>query len=162
MPGHVVLEPLDEALLTDLLHTAVADAHPGEVMPVEAPDASWNADREAGFRAFHRGRALTDPPVESTYGIRVDGEVVGAARLCRLPASEDTAEAGVWIGRSRRGTGIGTAVFAALIERAAAEGYSRLFVSTTPDNIPVLRLLTARGIDYALHDNEATAWIRCG
>ncbi|WP_051020694.1 GNAT family N-acetyltransferase [Nocardia araoensis] len=161
MPGHVVLESLDEALLTDLLRTAVADADPGEVMPVDDPGTSWNADREAEFRAFHRGRALASPPVEATYGIRVDGEVVGAARLCPLPDSDSAVEAGVWIGRSRRGTHIGTAVFAALLERATAEGYTKLFVSTTPDNTPVLRLLSARGIEYVLDGDQATAWVSC-
>ncbi|WP_280491959.1 GNAT family N-acetyltransferase [Nocardia asiatica] len=161
MPAHVTLEPLHEPLLTELLHAAVADADPGEVMPVDGPGGSWNADRAAGFRAFHRSRALATPPVESTYGIRVDGEVVGAARLCPLPTPPGAAEAGVWIGRSRRGSGIGTAVLGELIARATAEGYAELFVSTTADNTAVLRMLTARGIDYTMKGDTVTAWVRC-
>ncbi|MEU2039871.1 GNAT family N-acetyltransferase [Nocardia niwae] len=161
MPAHVTLEPLDEQCLTDLLHAAVADAQPGEVMPVEGPGDGWDTEREARFLAFHRSRALAAPPVEATYGIRVGGEVIGAARLCPLPINPRAAEAGVWIGRSRRGSGIGTAVFAALIERATAEGYTKLFVSTTTDNTAVLRLLAARGIEYTVDGIEATAWIHC-
>ncbi|MBF6207160.1 GNAT family N-acetyltransferase [Nocardia asteroides] len=161
MPGHVTLEPLHEDLLTDLLRTAVADAEPGEVMPVEGPDTSWNADREASFRKFHRSRALASPPVESTYCVCVDGEVVGAARLCPLPTAKGAAEAGVWIGRSRRGSGVGTAVLTALIQRATVEGYSRIFVSTTADNTAVLRMLTARGIGYTVNDDAVTAWVSC-
>ncbi|MEU2175511.1 GNAT family N-acetyltransferase [Nocardia sp. NPDC019219] len=160
MPTHVTLEPLDERCLTDLLHAAVADAEPGEVMPVDGP-GGWNTDQQERFRAFHRNRALASPPIESTYGIRVDGEVVGAARLCPLPDAPDAAEAGVWIGRSRRGEGIGTAVFAGLIDRAAAEGYTKLFVSTTTDNAAVLRLLAARGIEWTVNGDAATAWVRC-
>ncbi|WP_245664037.1 GNAT family N-acetyltransferase [Nocardia arthritidis] len=161
MPIHVTLEPLDERCLTDLLHAAVADADPGEVMPVEEPGGGWDADRTAGFLAFHRGRALASPPIESTYGIRVDGEVVGAARLCPLPDVPGAAEAGVWIGRSRRGTGIGTAVLGGLIERARAEGYAKLLVSTTADNTAVLRMLAARGIDYVVDHNAVSAWVSC-
>ncbi|WP_324198409.1 GNAT family N-acetyltransferase [Nocardia beijingensis] len=160
MPAHVTLQPLDERCLTDLLHAAVADAEPGEVMPVEGP-GGWDTDQQARFRAFHRHRALASPPIESTYGIRVGGEVVGAARLCPLPDAPDAAEAGVWIGRSRRGEGIGTAVFAELIDRAAAEGYTKVFVSTTTDNTAVLRLLAARGIECTVHGDAATAWVRC-
>ncbi|MEU5760967.1 GNAT family N-acetyltransferase [Nocardia sp. NPDC047648] len=162
MPVHVTLEPLDERCLTDLLHAAVADAEPGEVMPVEEPGGGWDADRTARFLAFHRGRALASTPVESTYGIRVSGEVVGAARLCPLPEAPGAAEAGVWIGRSHRGAGIGTAVLGGLIERATAEGYTKLFVSTTADNAAVLRLLAARGIDYAVDGNAVSAWVSCG
>ncbi|WP_312884931.1 GNAT family N-acetyltransferase [Nocardia barduliensis] len=161
MPAHVTLEPLDEPLLTELLHAAVADADPGEVMPVEGPGTRWNADREADFRAFHRARALATAPIESTYGIRVDGEVVGAARLCPLPTTPSAAEAGVWIGRSHRGAGIGTAVLSGLIERATDEGYAELFVSTTADNAAVLRMLTARGIEYTVDGDAVTARVSC-
>ncbi|MBF6301086.1 GNAT family N-acetyltransferase [Nocardia amamiensis] len=160
MPDHVTLEPLDEQLLTELLQAAVADADPGEVMPVEGPGAGWNAQREAAFREFHRGRALADPPIESTYCIVADGAVVGAARLC--PVETGIAEAGVWIGRSRRGSGIGTAVFAQLIQCATSEGYTSLFVSTTAENTAVLRMLTSRGIQYTVNGEEVTARVGCG
>ncbi|WP_330231454.1 GNAT family N-acetyltransferase [Nocardia sp. NBC_00508] len=159
MSDHVTLEPLDEQLLTELLHAAVADAAPVEVMPVAGSGTSWNAQREAGFREFHRGRALATPPIESTYCIVADGAVVGAARLC--PIAPGAAEAGVWIGRSHRGTGIGTAVFALLIERAADEGYTSLFVSTTAENTAVLRMLAARGIEYVVDGDKVTAWVGC-
>ncbi|MGK8524285.1 GNAT family N-acetyltransferase [Nocardia asteroides] len=161
MPDAVTLEPLDEELLTNLLNTAVADAEPGEVMPVDGPGASWDSHRKARFRQFHRSRALASPPIESTYCVRVGGEVAGAARLYPLPTPVGAAEAGVWIGRSRRATGIGTTVFTRLIERATTEGYTKLLVSTTADNTPVLRMLAARGITYTMDGAQVTAWVSC-
>jgi hypothetical protein len=53
-------------------------------------------------------------------------------------------------------------VLGGLIERARAEGYAKLFVSTTADNAAVLRMLTARGITYTVDDNAVTAWVSCG
>ncbi|MEV6323677.1 GNAT family N-acetyltransferase [Nocardia sp. NPDC051787] len=97
--------------------------------------------------------------MESTYCIVADGAVVGAARLC--PVETGVAEAGVWVGRSHRGSGIGTAVLTQLIERATAKGYTALFVRTTTANTAVLRMLTSRGIEYSVNGDEVTAWVGC-
>ncbi|WP_280293652.1 hypothetical protein [Nocardia abscessus] len=42
-----------------------------------------------------------------------------------------------------------------------AVGYANLLVSTTADNAAVLRMLTARGIEYAVDGNAVTAWVNC-
>ncbi|TQC45036.1 GNAT family N-acetyltransferase [Rhodococcus sp. WS4] len=46
-------------------------------------------------------------------------------------------EAGVWIGRSHRGAGVGGAVLGHLLDRARADGFDALFVRTKPDNAAV-------------------------
>ncbi|WP_131769969.1 GNAT family N-acetyltransferase [Candidatus Protofrankia californiensis] len=155
----VTLRPLGEELLQALLAAAVADADPREVMPpVEGP-SGWTALRRQAFLRFHRLRSLSDEPVETTYAIVVRETVVGAARLA--PHKEtDTVEAGVWIGRSLRGCGVGAAVLRHLLEAARADGAQRLVASTHIDNIPAQRLLTAAGGDLSQHDaTTVIAWV---
>ncbi|MGP4110022.1 GNAT family N-acetyltransferase [Streptomyces sp. 4N509B] len=150
----VTLRRLDEGLLGRLLAAAVADADPLEVMPpVPGPDpGAWTGERRAAFLRFHRSRSLAARPVETTFAVLVgegDGgqTVVGAARLCPLSegGSGSEAEAGLWLGRSHRGRGVGRAVVALLLERARDAGFRRLLWRTTPDNVASVRLAAALG-----------------
>ncbi|WP_110945604.1 GNAT family N-acetyltransferase [Streptomyces avicenniae] len=159
MRTDVRLRPLDEGLLRLLLDAAVADAAPGEVMPEVAGPPGWTAERRSAFLGFHRSRALADEPVERTYAVVAGETVVGAARLCPVEGRADGAEAGVWIGRSRRGAGVGAAVLAGLLSEARAAGFTAVFVSTTPDNAAVLRLLASRGIAPTREGAAVTAWL---
>ncbi|MFD6251950.1 GNAT family N-acetyltransferase [Nocardia sp. NPDC060256] len=137
----VVLEPLTADNLALLLDAAVADADPLEVMPPVDGAPGWNAERKQAFLDFHRGRALlADGPVEYTYLIVVGGRVVGAARL--QPGAEGL-EAGVWIGRSDRGRGVGRAVAEQLRMVAAEIGARRVVAVTTVANSAARRLLGA-------------------
>jgi RimJ/RimL family protein N-acetyltransferase len=145
MPCDVTLRPLDPELLGELLTTAVTDADPREVMPPVAGPPGWTEARRAAFLRFHRARSLAAEPVEKTFAVVVDGEVAGAARLCPVPGRADTVEAGVWIGRSRRGSGGGGAALGRLRTLARADGFGRLLVSTTPDNTAVHRIVAALG-----------------
>jgi RimJ/RimL family protein N-acetyltransferase len=167
--AHVALRPLDEALLDALAATAAADADPGEVMP-PAEDGSgpgWTDARREVFVRFHRSRSLRADPVETVYAVLVtepgeDGRpreaVAGAARL--VPAPEPGAvEAGLWLGRSHRGRGIGTAVFALLLDEARAAGAARLLARTHETNAAARRLLAAAGTGLEFHrDGTVTAW----
>ncbi|MFF3489004.1 GNAT family N-acetyltransferase [Streptomyces sp. NPDC002701] len=145
---------LNQHLLAELLHAAVTDADPLEVMPpVKGPDG-WTPKRQAAFVQFHESRSLSADPVETTFAITVAGKVAGAARLCPMGGQPGTAEAGVWIGRSHRGAGVGTAVLELLLSRARAEDFTTVYVSTTPDNTAVRSLLSARGVDL-VPDGEA-------
>ncbi|MGW4068683.1 GNAT family N-acetyltransferase [Nocardia grenadensis] len=138
-PMSIELEPLTEHNLGALLATAVADAEPSEVMPPVAGEPGWTAQRKQAFLDFHRGRALrVEQPVELTYVIMVDGRAVGAARL---EYRGDSFEAGVWIGRSHRGRGVGRAVAGELRIAAAAAGARRIVAVTTGDNAAARRLL---------------------
>ncbi|MFE9583265.1 GNAT family N-acetyltransferase [Nocardia sp. NPDC006044] len=137
----VELEPLTEHNLTLLLEAAVADADPLEVMPPVDGEPGWNAERRQAFLEFHRGRALAeDAPVEYTYVIVVGGRAVGAARL---QPGDAGLEAGVWIGRSDRGRGVGKAVAEQLRGVAAELGVRQIVAVTTVDNSAARRLLEA-------------------
>ncbi|MFD9893141.1 GNAT family N-acetyltransferase [Amycolatopsis sp. NPDC059027] len=151
----VRLTPLDEESLARLLDAAVTDADPLEVMsPIEGPPG-WTAERRAAFLAFHRRRSL-DPAtaVETTWVIDVDGRAVGAARL--EPAG-DAVEAGIWLGRSARGQGVGRQVVTALLDAARTGGATRFVASTTTGNAAARRLLTNAGADLAVHGGDVDA-----
>ncbi|MQY06575.1 GNAT family N-acetyltransferase [Actinomadura macrotermitis] len=158
MRSDVVLRRLDQDLLTDLLHAAVEDADPLEVMPpVEGPDG-WTAERRAAFVRFHRTRTLAADPVEITYAIVVAGRVAGAARLFPMePAG--TAEAGVWIGRSHRGTGVGGAVLELLLAEARDEGFTSVYVSTEPQNAAVRALMARKGVTLVPDADALIAYV---
>ncbi|NKY59490.1 GNAT family N-acetyltransferase [Nocardia flavorosea] len=145
MHSEVTLRRLDEDLLQGLLDVAVTDADPREVMPPVAGPAGWTGEHRTAFLRFHRSRSLSAEPVESTYAIVVGDTVVGAARLCPMEGPSRAAEAGVWIGRSHRGSGVGGAVLRHLLALARADGFDSLFASTTPDNTAAQRVLAAMG-----------------
>ncbi|MER5731840.1 GNAT family N-acetyltransferase [Streptomyces sp. NPDC002138] len=166
MRSDVALRPLDQDLLLALLRTAVADADPLEVMPPVPGEDGWTAGARAAFLRFHRSRSLSAQPVEATFAVLVGAEVAGAARLC--PASPSAhapgaagaagaAEAGVWIARRHRGAGVGAAVLRRLLERARADGFAAVLISTGSDNIPVHRLLTTLGVELVHGPDGVTA-----
>ncbi|MGW1239284.1 GNAT family N-acetyltransferase [Streptomyces bobili] len=153
MRSDVTLHPLDRTLLTELLLAAVEDADPLEVMPpVEGPQG-WTRERRSAFLRFHESRSLAANPVETTFAIAAGGRVVGAARLCPVETRAGTAEAGVWIGRSHRGAGVGGAVLELLLDRARAAGFTSVCVSTTPHNLAVRALMAGIGVEL-VHDGE--------
>jgi RimJ/RimL family protein N-acetyltransferase len=157
---HVRLCPLTEQTLGDLLEAAVADADPLEVMPPVAGPPGWNAKRRQAFLDFHRDRSIdTHHPVETTYIIVVADQVVGAARL---EPTEDAVEAGVWIGRSHRGLGVGKAVMTQLLATAAETGAPRLIASTTVENVAAQRLLIFAAAELVTDGSNVNATLRAG
>ncbi len=126
------LQPLTIDNLSDLLEAAVADADPLEVMPPVVGPEGWNETRRRAFRKFHMSRSI-DPlsAVEATFIIRLGGAAIGAARLERIG---DSAEVGIWIGRTHRGRGLGRFVIADLVELARQSDVKRVIGSTTTDN----------------------------
>ncbi|WP_237774151.1 GNAT family N-acetyltransferase [Actinosynnema sp. ALI-1.44] len=151
----VTLTPLDEAGLARLLDAAVADSDPLEVMPpVDGPDG-WTSRRREAFLAFHRKRTL-DPAtaVERTWVIDVDGVAAGAARLER---HGDDVEAGIWLGRTRRGRGIGKRVMDLLLDAAKHSGAKRFVASTTTGNHGARGLLTGLGAAMSVNQDEVHA-----
>jgi RimJ/RimL family protein N-acetyltransferase len=114
-------------------------------MPPVAGPAGWTAQREDAFRAFHRARraGLTGGHHESTFAVAADGEIVGSARLeLKEPG---TLEAGLWLARSARGRGIGTAVLRALLEEAAKAGAVTVVAETTAGNTAAVGVLRHSG-----------------
>ncbi|MFV0126501.1 GNAT family N-acetyltransferase [Streptomyces sp. HMX112] len=159
MRSDVTLRPLDRALLMALLRTAVEDADPAEVMPPVPGPGGWTPGRRAAFVRFHESRSLAAEPVESTFAVVVGERVVGAARLCPLETTAGAVEAGVWIGRSHRGRGVGGAVVRGLLERARGSGFDTLFLRTTPDNTAVRALTAGIGVELVQEGDAATAWV---
>lgn len=134
------LDPDDGPDVAAVVAAAVAGALPGEVMPLdEAPHPEdWTVLRERAYARFLRSR----PPAETSYLVVEGTAVVGVARLHHDAAG---AETGVWLVRSARGRGVGTAVLGLLVERAAAAGAERLVADTTPDNVAALAALRRHG-----------------
>ena len=130
----VTLRPIDEEVLAELLTLAVADAAPEEVMPVMAGPPGWTAPRREAFLAFHRERrdGLAGDRRELGLAIVAERRLVGVARLAALEVPE-TYEAGIWLGRSARGRGVGSAALRALVAEAGAIGAAAVVAYTTQD-----------------------------
>jgi RimJ/RimL family protein N-acetyltransferase len=160
MRSDVTLHPLDRARLQDLLNAAVEDADPLEVMPPVPGPGAWTPQRRSAFVRFHESRSLSVHPVETTFVIDVSGRVVGAARLCPVEGQDGTVEAGVWIGRSHRGVGVGAAVLQLLLDQARAQGCDQVYVSTTPQNGAVRALMDGIGVELVPDGDDLVGRVR--
>lgn len=128
----------EEAGLRALLAVAIADASPEETMPPFEGPPGWTEEKQKFFLEFF-GPVVASEGTE-VFAVVVDGEVAGFMRLRRM-TEEGTAETGMWLGRSRRGQGIGAAAFDALLAEAAKLGYTRVVADTTPQNIAAQGIL---------------------
>ena len=160
MRSDVTLHPLDRARLRDLLNAAVEDADPLEVMPPVPGPGAWTPQRRSAFVRFHESRSLSVHPVETTFVIDVSGRAVGAARLCPVEGQDGTVEAGVWIGRSHRGAGVGAAVLELLLDQARAKGCDQVYVSTTPQNGAVRALMDGIGVELVPDGDDLVGRVR--
>jgi RimJ/RimL family protein N-acetyltransferase len=145
MVGRVALRPVDEKCLAELLALAIGDAVPEEVMPPVPGPPGWTEERQEAFRAWHRARraGLEGPLGERTFAIVHEARVVGSARLARREC--DVLETGMWLGRSERHRGIGTAALRLLLDEAARLGASSVIADTTTDNAAALTALRRNG-----------------
>ncbi|MEJ2869068.1 GNAT family N-acetyltransferase [Actinomycetospora sp. OC33-EN08] len=135
------LDPADGSDVAAVVAAAVEGALPAEVMPLDAdsPDPEeWTLLRERAYARFLRSR----PAAETSYLVVEGCAVVGLARLHHDAAG---AETGVWLARTARGRGVGSAVLGLLVERAAAHGADRLVADTTADNAAALAALRRHG-----------------
>ncbi len=146
----VTLRPIDEESLAELLTLAVANAAPEEVMPAMAGPPGWTTPRREAFLTFHRARrdGLAGHHRELGLAIVADGRLVGVARLATLDAP-GSYEAGIWLGRSARGRGIGTAALRALVGEAGALGAAVVVAHTTSDNLAAIAVLGRLGATIA-------------
>jgi RimJ/RimL family protein N-acetyltransferase len=74
-----------------------------------------------------------------------DGEIVGVGRFDRL-GDRDTAEVAFVVVDSWQGRGVGTALFAHLVDRARELGVSRFVAETLPENGPMLAVFRHAGL----------------
>ncbi|WP_416969695.1 GNAT family N-acetyltransferase [Streptomyces sp. 4F14] len=146
MVGQVAVRRMDEEALAELLAVAVGDAEPDEVMPPVDGPPGWTAQRREAFREWHRARfpGLAGPLRECTFVVVHDGEVVGSARLAARD-SLDALETGMWLGRSQRGRGIGTAALRILLDEAARAGARSVVADTMAHNAAALGALRRNG-----------------
>ena len=146
--AEVSLVDVDEAALEQLLALAQRDASPDEVAPpVGGP--GWNPDRTAWFYSYHRSAAhgLNGLAREKTWGILADGSLAGSIRLKRVDAGNGlkTAETGIWLGRSFRSRGIGTAALRLVLQEARNAGIARVMARTLTGNLGAQRVLASAG-----------------
>jgi RimJ/RimL family protein N-acetyltransferase len=73
------------------------------------------------------------------------GEGVAVARYVRLRDTPDAAELAVTVTDDWQGRGVGTALTALLVERARAEGLTRLRAITLAENRRALKMVLGRG-----------------
>ncbi len=142
----MTLEPIDEASIEELLMLAIEDAEPAEVMPPVDGPSGWSPVTARAFRKFYAGLmgGLDGSARTAAYAVRADGAVVGMIRMSRRE-TEGVVEAGMWLGRSHRGHGIGIAALRALQAQARAAGARTIVAETTPANAAAVAVLRRAG-----------------
>ncbi|MEV6020216.1 MULTISPECIES: GNAT family N-acetyltransferase [unclassified Streptomyces] len=140
------VQQVREGDLEELLAVAVEDAAPEEVMPPVTGPPGWTTERQESFRSWHRARrpGLAGPLRESTFAITHNGKILGSARLA-FREGHDVLEAGVWLGRSHRGRGIGSVTLRLLLDEAARVGARAVVADTKRHNAAALGALRRNG-----------------
>lgn len=145
-PG-VTLVDVDELVLEQLLSLAQRDASPDEVAP-PLGGPGWTPERTAWFRNYHREAAagLDGAAGEKSWAVFSAGHAAGSVRLKRVaPAGVPTAETGIWLGRTYRSRGIGSAALTLVLEHARRAGLSRVTARTLAGNRAARQLLASAG-----------------
>jgi RimJ/RimL family protein N-acetyltransferase len=139
----VELVDVDESVLAELIEAATTDATADEVTPPLTDGPQWTAARIEWLQQFHRSHrgGLSD---QTVWAVLVDGAVAGQVRLRRL-TEDGVGETGLWLRRSMRGRGIGTAVVRAVVNQAVVAGLHRVTAETTVTNLPARRTLERAG-----------------
>jgi RimJ/RimL family protein N-acetyltransferase len=88
---------------------------------------------------------------EALVALAPDGAWVAVARYAAFPDEPRTADVAITVGDRWQQRGVGTAMLALLVERAAQEGIVRLRATTLAGNGPALRLLRRHGFRATGH-----------
>jgi len=154
----VSLVDVDEEVMDQLLDLAKRDASPDEVAP-PLGGPGWNLERTAWFFSYHRAAAegLEGAAGEKSWGILADGALAGSIRLKRVGSGDgrESAETGIWLGRSFRSQGIGGAALDLVLAEARRAGLTRVTARTLSGNLSAQRLLAAAGAALT-HDDDGT------
>lgn len=144
----VSLVHVNEEVLVQLLDLAKRDASPDEVAP-PLGGPGWNLERTVWFFSYHRAAAegLDGAAGEKSWGILADGVLAGSIRLKRVDAGNglEKAETGIWLGRSLRSLGIGSAALRLVLEEARSAGIRRVTARTLAGNDAAQHLLASAG-----------------
>src|SRR5687768_1293004 len=133
MTRQIQLFRLEQQSLRELLAMAIDETDPDETMPPMFGAPGWTPMRQAAFLAFFEPMlaGFQGPKQTVIYGIRIDGLVSGFIRM-KLTDRPGVVETGMWLGRTWRGLGAGTAALSALIQEAARHGMHTVIADTTP------------------------------
>ncbi|MGQ0842420.1 GNAT family N-acetyltransferase [Actinokineospora sp.] len=153
----VRLVPLDESATERLLALAVRETEPTEVLPPLPGPPGWTRTTRTAFRDFY-DRDFGKSQGTLRYGIECAGTLTGMIRLTLL--SSGTAETGMWLGRSARGRGIGTAAVRALLTEAAATGVHTIIADTTAGNTAAVGALRNCGATFTQAGDKVYAELR--
>ena len=153
----VHLAEVDDPMLERLLELARRDAAADDVTPPLGNGTGWNAERIDWFRAYHRSAAagLDGPASEKSWAVLFDGSPAGSIRLKRI--DDETAETGIWLGRSYRGRGVGGAALRLVLAEARRAGLHQVVADTTAGNTGAKRLLAAAGAVLTHNDDGAVS-----
>ena len=152
----VTLADVDRAVADQLLELAKRDASPDEVAP-PLGGPGWNLERTAWFFSYHHAAAggLDGPAAEKSWAVYAGGHIAGSVRLKRDPdAGIPSAETGIWLGRSFRSRGVGSAALNLVLAEARRAGLKRVTARTLVGNQGAQRLLAAAGAELT-HDDGA-------
>lgn len=144
----VALVHVKETVLEQLLDLAKRDASPDEVAP-PLGGPGWNLERTAWFFSHHRAAShgLEGAAAEQTWGITANGNLAGTIRLKHVDADNGlkTAETGIWLGRSFRSQGIGSAALRLVLAEARRAGLDQVTARTLAGNLAAQRILAGLG-----------------
>src|SRR5690349_12853157 len=154
----VSLADVDETVLEQLLDLAKRDASPDEVAP-PLGGAGWNLERTAWFFSYHRAAAqgLDGEAGEKTWAILAGGSPAGSIRLKRLDTGNGrkSAETGIWLGRSFRSRGIGSAALRLVLAEARRAGLAEVTARSLAGNVGAQRRRAAAG-GVLTYDDDGT------
>lgn len=151
----VSLVDVDDVVMESLLALARRDASPDEVAP-PLGGPGWNAERTAWFRSYHRAAAdgLNGAANEKTWAVLYGGEMAGSVRLKRVTSGDRRrADTGIWLGRSFRARGIGSAALGLLLAEARRAGLEQVTARTLAGNAAAQRLLAGAGASLTPDDD---------
>lgn len=113
---------------------------------------------EAAAAELQREVRCTEPAGESFVAETPDGQAIGHAFAART--GRDEAEVAFVIADPWQHHGVGTALFAALLERMRAEGIRVISAETLGDNLAMIRLLRHTGLPALEERHGETVHVR--
>jgi ribosomal protein S18 acetylase RimI-like enzyme len=95
-------------------------------------------------RVVSHGELIEDASLLDGFAVEHDGRPVGCALLNVIDGRAEL----VVLATTYRGAGAGTTLLEAVVERARAEGWTRLWLITSNDNTDAIRLYQRAGWDW--------------
>src|SRR5262245_34567644 len=132
------------------------------VRPVTPADREWIADlvtAEFGsVRVVSHGELIEDASLLDGFAVEHDGRAVGCALLNVAGTDAEL----VVLATTYRGAGAGTSLLEAVVERAKASGWTRLWLITSNDNTDAIRLYQRSGWDWVAFRRDSITRARAG